>query len=129
MGKIKPSSSDICRRLPGEIIEEIVGNLFPKDRGINKYNGNSDDALESISETTKEELDTIIKKTIHKGKQAPGPDGLQAGLVTEAYRGAEALYRGLYDGCLRTGRFPERWKIARLVLIKKEGKPDGEASL
>lgn len=38
---------------------------------------------------------------------------------------AETAYRGLYDGCLKTGIFSKRWKTAKLVLIKK---PDSEAS-
>lgn len=62
------------------------------------------------------------------GKKAPGPDGIQARLVAEAHRCAEATYRGLYEGCLRAGKFPDRWKVARVVLLKKDGKPDGEAS-
>lgn len=48
--------------------------------------------------------------------------------MAEANRDAEAMYGGLYDGCLRTGKFPDRWKIARVVLMKKEDKPEGEAS-
>lgn len=58
------------------------------------------------------------------GKKAPGPDGIQAYLVAEVHRCAEATYRGLYDGCLRTGKFPDRWKTARVVQVKKDGKLD-----
>lgn len=70
----------------------------------------------------------ITKSSIKKRSNAPGPDGIQARVVAEAQRCAEVMYRGLYDGCLKTEVFPDRWKIARLVLLKKEGKPDGVAS-
>lgn len=40
--------------------------------------------------------------------KAPGPDGAHARLMAEAQTSAEATYRELYDGCLRTGKFPRR---------------------
>lgn len=128
MNKIRLNNLDICRKLPEETIENILGTLFPKDRGVNKYNVNRNAAPEWVPAITREEFDKIVKRTIKNGKKAPGPDGLLAGLVAEAHQSAEALYRGLYDGCLRTEKFPDRWKVARIVLIKKEGKPDGVAS-
>lgn len=83
---------------------------------------------EWVPATTSEELEEIVKRVTKNGEKAPGPDGLLAGLMAEAHQGAEALYRDLYDGCLKVEKFLDRWKVARIMLIKKEGQPDGEAS-
>lgn len=40
MNKIKSDSVDICRKLPGEVIEGILDSLFPRDRGLNIYKRN-----------------------------------------------------------------------------------------
>lgn len=83
---------------------------------------------ETVPEITSEEIKMVTKRTITKGNKAPGPDGVQGKLVAEAQIIAEAAYGGLYNGCFRTGIFPERWKVAKVVLLKKDGKPEGEAS-
>lgn len=82
---------------------------------------------EEVPEISGEEFEGIIKRMKKKGNKASGPDGVQMRLVVEALRNAEAC-RGLYDGCLRKGIFPRRWKEARIVLLKKEGKPERVAS-
>lgn len=127
MNKIRPENMDICRKLPGKTIDDILGKLFPQDRGTNKYKGSRSRVEKSIPLTMVDEVEAIIQQTIKKSKKAPGPDGIQARLVAEAHHCAEPMFRGLYDGCLRTGKFPERWKIARMVLLKKEGKPEGSS--
>ncbi|XP_073967380.1 uncharacterized protein [Choristoneura fumiferana] len=38
-------------------------------------------------------------------------------------RSARARLRALFTSCLREGQFPKRWKIGRLVLLQKEGRP------
>lgn len=95
---------------------------------MNTYRGKQSRGAETISEITSEEMNTVIKRTFKKGDKAPGPDGVQGKLLAEAQRIAETAYRGLYDGCLRTGNFPDRWKVGRIVLLRKEGKSEGEAS-
>lgn len=127
MEKIKDDNVNICEKLPVGSIGEILGILFPKDRGINRYRERNE-VDEWVPKLTEEELNIVIKRAIRKGNKAPGPDGVQANLMAQAQLSAEATYRGLYDGCLRTGKFPRRWKVTKVVLLKKEGKPDGEAS-
>lgn len=103
MNKIRSENVNTCGKLPEKTIEEILGKLFPKDRGTNICKGNRSNEEDLIPATTAEELGIITKKTIRKGKKASGPDGIQARLVAEAHQCAEATYRGLYDGCLRKG--------------------------
>lgn len=127
MEKIKEEDINICGKLPVESVGEILGKLFPDDRGINIYRDKGE--IEGrIPEIKEEELMAVIKRAKRKGNKAPGPDGIQGRLLAEAQVSALDTYGGLYDGCLRTGIFPKRWKTAKVVLLKKEGKPDGEAS-
>lgn len=129
INKMKESDCNVCEKLPVEVVEDIIRELLPKDRGKNRYYGGRGISREEmIPEITGEEFEGIIKNMKKKGNKAPGPDGVQMRLVVEAQRCAEATYRGLYDGCLRSGIFPRRWKEARIVLLKKEGKPDRVAS-
>jgi len=37
-------------------------------------------------------------------------------------------FADLYNACLREGIFPRRWKVQKLLLLNKPGKPLGEAS-
>lgn len=127
MEKLKEEDINICGKLPVDKIGEILGKLFPRDRGINMYT-DKDETERQVPGITEEEMNTVIKRAKRKGKKAPGPDGIQAGLMAEAQINAKDTYRGLYDGCLRAGIFPKRWKVAKVVLLKKGGKPDGEAS-
>lgn len=54
LGKIRPSSMDTCRRLSEESVEKILGELFPEDRGKNKYIKNRNDDSEQIPKITKD---------------------------------------------------------------------------
>lgn len=53
-----------------------------------------------------------------------GPDGIPGKAVYLAYRVMEDRIRGLITRCLREGVFPERWRRANLVFLRKEGKPE-----
>lgn len=128
MNRVKADNINVCGKLPVKKVDEILRKLFPNDRGINVYRESRNDTEEWVPEVTEEELNIVIRRATKKENKAPGPDGVQAKWMAEAQRSAETVYRGLYDGCLRTGKFPRRWKVAKIVLLKKEGKPDGEAS-
>lgn len=128
MGKIKPENVNIGEKLPSSKMHEILNRLFPRDRKLNVYRDGGYETDERIPAVTDTEMNEINKRAIRKGARAPGPDGIQARLIVEAQRCAEDGYRGLYDGCLKTGIFPNKWKVAKIVLLKKEGKPDGETA-
>lgn len=112
MNKMKAENSNIGMQLSVEAMDGILDVLFPNDRGVNVYRSRGNTGTETIPEITGEEM-SVIRRTIRKGNKASGPDGVQGKLVAEAQLVAETVYRGLYDGCLRTGIFPDRWKIAR----------------
>ena len=63
-----------------------------------------------------------------KSGKAPGPDGVAGIIVRDTMRYLAPLWASCFTSCLRGGHFPRDWKEARLVLIKKPGKPDHSPS-
>ncbi|GBN34566.1 hypothetical protein AVEN_59593-1 [Araneus ventricosus] len=57
-------------------------------------------------------------------KKAPGPDGLLGDVIKEAFNSNRSLFTDLFNGCLRQGHFPKKWKTANLVLFNKKNKAD-----
>lgn len=55
--------------------------------------------------------------------KAPGPDGVPDMVVREIALRKPELLRSLFNRCLDQGVFPESWKVAKLVLIRKGAKP------
>jgi len=73
---------------------------------------------------TEEEIAAAVKK-LSGGRKAPGTDGIP-GLVIR--RTANLLLRTWTHGfslCLRESVFPRAWKVAKLILLHKKGKPEG----
>lgn len=54
------------------------------------------------------------------GDVAPGPDGIRGRIRGEVM--APKLRR-LYTRCLKDGVYPQAWRTAKLVLLRKEGRP------
>lgn len=61
--------------------------------------------------------------------KAPGSDYISNEIVTALAKARPSMLLDLYNECLETGRFPRRWKVARLVLLfKSKEKPPEEPS-
>lgn len=58
---------------------------------------------------------------------APGPDGITGNILKLAAPHIGYCLMACYNRCLREGIFPQIWKMARLVLLKKPGRPNGVA--
>ncbi|KAI5715842.1 hypothetical protein M8J77_023429 [Diaphorina citri] len=64
-----------------------------------------------------------------KNKKAPGPDGIVPEVTKVLIKTAPDYCLALFNQLAKEGRFPDEWKIAKLVLIEKEKKPtDAEKS-
>ena len=59
-------------------------------------------------------------------KKAPGDDGITGEIFKEAFQTFPKYLKAAYNGCLRKGDFPKRWKRAKLITIVKPGKEDSE---
>lgn len=55
--------------------------------------------------------------------KAPGPDGVPDTVVREVTLRRPEIIQELFNACLQEGEFPEQWKIAKLVLLRKGEKP------
>ncbi|GBM56597.1 RNA-directed DNA polymerase from mobile element jockey [Araneus ventricosus] len=75
---------------------------------------------------TQEEVKTVMDD-MDKNKP-PGPDGLTLGIIRELFFLDPAWFTELFNDCTRQGVFPDFWKIAKVLLIPKEGKDLSEVS-
>ena len=98
--------------------------LFP-DGQIQTDNRGDDEQPECPQVTTHEVIAAARKL---KPGRAGGPDGIPPEMVKLAALERTKLVRDVMDQCLKTGRFPTKWKKGRLVLIPKPGKPQGDPS-
>jgi len=55
-------------------------------------------------------------------KKAPGEDGITGEICKSTFEIFPSYITALYNGCLRIGVFPTRWKRAKLIPITKPGK-------
>ena len=70
--------------------------------------------------TDKEVLEAA--SMLRSGK-APGPDGVPAELIKAAIRSDPKPFTAMMNRYLADGIFPDKWKIARLILLEKPKKP------
>ncbi|GBN76382.1 hypothetical protein AVEN_35649-1 [Araneus ventricosus] len=105
-------------------IQVVLGHHFPRSEdGIVekqiKINMN-------FPVITQEEVKTVMDDMdINKSS---GLDGLTLGIIRELFFLDPAWFTELFNDCTRQGVFPDFWKIAKVLLIPKEGKDLTEVS-
>lgn len=112
-----------------ETIDEIVKATFPQDDRSSESNDQR--SMRAAAETyacatqdllfTKTEIRLVIKRLAKR--KAPGLDGINLEIIEVINNFIPLLLYNLYNKCLVMGHFPQSWKIARLVLFNKPGKP------
>lgn len=121
MKKLHSGGVSIVEVLPPEIVEEIVATLFPVDR-IPRNGGTTFEWRDDLAVTIEE---VIEAGTNIKAGKAPGPDGIAGSVIKATLEHLAPLWARCFTECLRGGgHFPRSWKTAKLVLIKKPGKPE-----
>lgn len=73
---------------------------------------------------TVNELKFQIKRL--NARKAPGPDEISARAVTNFPHKGAVLLTYIFNAILRLGYFPSMWKLARVIMILKPGKPSAE---
>lgn len=63
-----------------------------------------------------------------KNQKAPGPDGVPGAIIKLVGDELSEPLAHIFTECLKVGRFPDQWKEASLVLLRKKGKPEGSPS-
>ena len=71
-------------------------------------------------EFTMEEVGQVIEGL--KKKKAPGINGITNEIAKLTFKAIPKTITLMYNQCLKTGRFPANWKIAKVILITKPGK-------
>lgn len=79
-------------------------------------------AKREVEAFTEDEVRHALE-TISPNK-APGGDGFTADICQRAFRCLPRTFTAIYNGCLRKGYFPSRWKSATTVVIPKPGRDD-----
>jgi len=124
--KIRAPVAPVCEVLPSDVMSKIIGGLFPTRLGGVPPNEQSLVWNEDW-DISEDEVIAAIKK-LSGGKKAPGPDGIPGFII---FKTAGLLMRSWIRGfnlCLRESIFPKDWKIAKLVLLYKKDKVEGEPS-
>jgi hypothetical protein len=114
------------------LLANVIGTLFPRRRDDN----NNDDAMRKpsscSSETTEwseelrvtqEELFVATKRLVSRDDVAPDPDGIPGRVWAESMDTLAPRLRGIFTRCLTEGIYPQAWRMARLILLRKEGRP------
>lgn len=63
------------------------------------------------------ELQEVIKNM--NLKKAPGPDGIAGIVVQKVFTRHKHILLAILNSCLRLGLFPDKWKEANLIFLKK----------
>jgi hypothetical protein len=59
-------------------------------------------------------------KRIFNDRKAPGSNGILEGVVKKSIDSVGNIWVRCFSKCLENGVFPVKWKIAKLVLLKKK---------
>lgn len=125
MAKIKGPTTP-AERCPDKL-KSIVEGLFPKHDpttwpptpyGEEEGNNAEDQRISN------DELVEAAKNL--KANKAPGPDGIPNVVLRAAIQAFPDMFRTALQKCLEEGSFPDRWKVQKLVLLPKPGKPPGD---
>lgn len=101
---------------------QCARELFPDHPQV-KY---EEIAAVDIPLFTLAELEKACNKL--KNNRSPGLDGIPAEVVKEVAKAQPEIVLKVINDALLSEEFPKEWKVAKLVLIPKEGKPEGHPS-
>lgn len=111
-------------KLPAPLVERIVERLFPC-RPTQQWQFEESENY-NFAPVTVEEVELAGKK-ISAGK-APGVDGVPPEVIKTLMKEVPSDFAAVANRLLGEGRFPKEWKVARLVLLPKPGKPPEDPS-
>ncbi|XP_026324446.1 uncharacterized protein LOC113233538 [Hyposmocoma kahamanoa] len=129
MDKLRPWVPPLTTSLDPAFLERVVVTLFPRVESSpapgssGQVSVTDEDTWSDDLGITDEELDRAVRR-LGARNTAPGPDGVPGRAWVLALHARLGNHmRRLFTSCLRSGVFPSGWKSARMVLIKKEGRP------
>ena len=113
-----------------ETIELMLEHLFPHDGPQNDTDQQKEDRRQTeqpidtadYKEFTQNEVRQVLEG--FKDKKAPGPNGITNEIVKIVFKAIPKTMTQMYNECLRTGHFPEKWKEAKFLMIVKPGREE-----
>ncbi|CAK9834557.1 Putative 115 kDa protein in type-1 retrotransposable element R1DM [Anthophora retusa] len=120
-------------KLSREDAARIIKEMFPKDeKGMEEKDRRNEGDKESEEEVGNEGLEEVteeemvrIAKTL-KNRKAPGSDEIPNEIIKIIIKHKMEDLRKLINRCFKEKRFPERWKVCKVVLIPKGGQNSGK---
>lgn len=112
-----------CEKMEERELLLTVETLFP--RMEQEEEQEEEEETPMVSE---KELEVLAKRMMRKRKPAPGPDGISNVTIRSMIRVAHEYVMNVMNECLMHEMVPDEWKKARLVLIRKVGRPEGDPS-
>lgn len=127
MAKMKgpATPAEMCPEKLKTIVEGLFPNHDPTAWPPTPY-GENEGVTADDRQVSNDELVEVAKRL--KAKKAPGPDGIPNVALKAAILAFPDMFRTVLQKCLDEGIFPEMWKIQKLVLLPKPGKPPGDPS-
>lgn len=102
---------------------ELLKVFVPDDEyNINDFNPDVAEHSPNYGDITHEEVKAAIWRM--GPNKAPGPDGITAHILRKAWPYIEQRLVKLFGDVLNSGEFPDVWKQADLILIRKKDKED-----
>lgn len=125
--KLRKWTTPVTESLDTGLLERVTNTLFP-DPPVNEVMIPNEDGpapWEAEWEVTEEEVTWAVRRMAQRNA-APGPDGVPSKAIVLTYKVMGGQLRAIINECLRKGWFPEDWKKANLILIRKQGKPEDQ---
>lgn len=98
-------------------MEEVVRHLFPEHAPVS-FNFAENATIESF---TPNDLQKACSRL--KNNKAPGPGNIPAEIIKELASIKHEIVLKMYNDLARKGEFPNQWKKASLILLRKGDKP------
>jgi hypothetical protein len=139
--KLRPAAPPLTANMDPVLLDKVIGTLFPGDAGrsgssLSSGGGETSSTATAATTSTErsEELQVTPEELLAATKKmasqdvAPSPDGVPDRVWAETMEVVASRVRHLFTRCLREGIYPRIWRTARLVLLRKEGRPPDSPS-
>ena len=98
----------------GECAGKLLDSFFPQDNG-----DPFPDVNENLISDSLEEREIIEGISRIKCRRSPGMDGITGEMLLNTYKAIPDYFWSLYKKCIENSKFPDCWKIARVIVLLK----------
>lgn len=112
--------------------KKLCKKMFPKDNKEDDTEEHARMRNEAELESNGIEDDVVNEAEVYtclsemKNGKAPGQDDIEVKLVKEAWNVIGGEITCIIGECIKRGMFPQDWKIGKLVILLKNGKPPSD---